>query len=121
MKSYLNKSSNHGRNFSLCNPWIKDILWVVGNSEKPISSGKIAKAIRKHMDKKMSNEYKWIKKLCPPAENVSLLPITIPEANPCTKQYLNINLEETTQLSETDEIINDSRGKDRRSRKNWRY
>jgi hypothetical protein len=122
MKRDSNKSRNYGRNFGLINPWIKDILWVVGNSQKPVSSGTIAKAIRIHMDKKMSSEYKWIKKLCPPAENVSLLPITTPEDSPSTKRYLDVSLEENTQLSEIDEIINDSRSKDRRrSRRNWRY
>jgi len=77
------------------------------------------------MDKKMSNEYKWIKKLCSPlaAEDVSLLPITTPEDNPCTKRYLNVNLEKTTQLSETDQIIKGSSSRDRRrrERKNWKY
>jgi hypothetical protein len=131
LPSKLNKKQKYGRKSALCNSWVRGILWVVGSSHESISSGEIAKAIRIHMDKKMSNEYKWIKKLCPPLadEDVSLLPMTAPEDNPCTKRYLNITfLEEDTQLSsDINKVKTDdsSKGKeDRRERgrrKNWRY
>ena len=56
-------SKNVGRSYGLYNEKIREILFFVGTSEEKESIGDIAKAIRNTNVKKMSNEYKIIKRL----------------------------------------------------------
>jgi hypothetical protein len=74
MEHDYKKYGKSGRNFSPINYTVWHILLTVGTSSKPLDSGEIAMKIRKNEDKKMSNEYKSIKKLCTIKEQNSLAP-----------------------------------------------
>jgi len=59
----LQNNYKNGRNYGLYNDLIREILYFVGISKKPLSIGDIAKEIRNPDGRKMSNEYKIINKL----------------------------------------------------------
>jgi hypothetical protein len=78
------KLQTQRRNYGLYNDVIRRVLYLVGRSSYPLSSGEIAFQIRKDEEKKMSNEYKIIKRLCPS-------PLSVHDRkNPGTRRFLDI-------------------------------
>ncbi len=72
-----------GRNLGLYNEVVRETLFFVCQSEKPLTSGRIAQQIRQDERRRMSNEYKIIKRSCPPVQTVLI-------GNPRTRRYLDI-------------------------------
>ncbi len=81
---YTKQLQQHGRNYGLYNDSVRQVLFLVGQSPYPLSLGEIAALIRKDEEKKMSNEYKIVKRLCPPVSSI------INVNNPRIRRYLDI-------------------------------